>query len=118
MGPPILQEIADAKEVRVVTGTGDQSTSTILWVVVVDDEVFIRTAFGDQTKWYQRIMKDPSVSLVVGADEVAFTAVSATDDETVAKVSAAYQDKYPPGRSVDVMLDPDVLHTTLRLEPR
>ena len=118
MSPELLQEIADTREVLVETSAAGKTVRTIIWVVVVDDDVYIRTAHGDQSKWYLRLVSNPDVSLVVGDQIVAFHAVLAIDEETVAKVSAAYEAKYLPSKSVGFMIAPENLHTTHRLDPR
>ena len=43
--------------------------------------------------------------------------MAAVDDESVRRASDGFIQKYPAGRSVDAMVDPDVLHTTIRLDP-
>jgi hypothetical protein len=43
--------------------------------------------------------------------------VPATDPESIRRTSDGFVRKYKPGRSLDSMVRPEVLDTTLRLDP-
>ena len=115
--PDQLDQISSTHMVEIETRRGEKSRRTIIWVVVDDGEVFVRSVRGDAGRWYQRAVADPEVALVVGGDRYAFTAEPASDPESVDRTSNALRAKYRPGRSLDNMLLPEVLHTTLRLDP-
>ena len=118
MSPEELELIADTREVLIETSRDGRPFRTIIWIVVVDDEVYVRSVRGDGGKWYQRAVANPEVVIIADRAIVSFRAISATEDDTVAAVSAAIAAKYPTSQgSVDAMNDPAVLHTTLRLEP-
>lgn len=112
-----LEILTEVNRVVIETRSGERSIATIIWVVVDDGDVFVRSVRGESGKWYQRALAQPEVTLRVGDDRIRFTAVPAGDAESVERVSAALRRKYPPGGSLDSMLHPDVLGTTLRLEP-
>lgn len=112
-----IRQLADAREVVVETREGDRAISTIIWVVAVDGELYIRSFLGDEGRWFQRVLENPEVTLRFGATRVGFRAVSAIDDKIVTEVSNAFVEKYPAGLSLESMIRPEVLHTTLRLEP-
>jgi hypothetical protein len=112
-----LQRISDTQMVEIETRRGERTRRTIIWVVVDDGEVFVRSVRGQSGRWYQRAVANPEVSLIVGEDRFRFTARPASDPESVERTSQALRAKYRPGRSLDSMLAPDVLETTLRLEP-
>lgn len=107
----------EAKRVVIETRSGDRTVGTIIWVVVDDGDVFVRSVRGESGKWYQRALAQSEVTLRVGDDRIRFTVVPAGDVESVERVSAALRRKYPAGGSVDSMLQPEVLGTTLLLEP-
>jgi hypothetical protein len=86
-------------------------------VVVEGGDVFVRSVRGDGGRWYQRAVADPEVALIVGDHRYRFTAQPASDPESVKRTSDALRAKYRPGRSLDNMLLPQVLGTTLRLVP-
>jgi hypothetical protein len=112
-----LEILDEANLVVIETRSGQRAIGTIIWVVVDDGDVFVRSVRGESGKWYQRARAEPDVTLRVGDDRIRFTAVPAWDAESVERVSAALRRKYPPGGSVDSMLHPEVLGTTLLLEP-
>jgi hypothetical protein len=112
-----LQEIGDAREVVIETRRGDRVTGTVIWVVVGGDDVYVRSVRGESGRWYQRAVADPGVALRVGPARFEFTAVPANDADSIESASEALRSKYR-GRSLENMLLPETLATTLRLEPR
>lgn len=112
-----LDNLNSAKEVQIETREGGRTYRTIIWVVVDDGDVFVRSVRGEDGKWYQRTLADPNVALLVGDDRVPAVAVPAADPESVERVNQALRDKYRPGGSLDAMLRPEVLGTTMQLDP-
>lgn len=112
-----LESIARAREVVIETRSGDRVFRTVIWVVVDDEDVFVRSVRGEAGRWFQRALAQPEVALGVGADRFQFTATAADDPESVDRVSEGLRRKYSPGRSLDAMLRLEVLGTTLLLEP-
>jgi len=112
-----LEILGEVNRVVIETRSGNRVIGTIIWVVVDDGEVFVRSVRGESGKWYQRALADPEVTLRIGDDRVHLRAVPANDPESVERVSQALRRKYLPGDSLDSMLLPEVLGTTLRLEP-
>ena len=110
-------DIAEVGEVEIETNDDGRTYRTIIWVVADGDDIFVRSVRGDSGKWYQRAMANPDVALVDGEQQARFLAVAAVDDESVKRASDGFIRKYPAGRSVDAMVDPAVLHTTMRLDP-
>jgi hypothetical protein len=90
-----------------------------IWIVVVDDNVYVRSYRGAQGRWYQALLANPEGVLRVGPREIPFRAVRVDDPRTIAQVSEAYRRKYERSwpNETDDMLREDVLPTTLRLEP-
>lgn len=112
-----LELIAAAREVMIETRSGDRVYRTVIWVSSDDETLYIRSFLGDSGRWYQRALSDPQVALIFGDTRVVFSAIPATDAESVKRASAGFLRKYPKSRSLDAMVVPEVLHTTLRLEP-
>jgi len=112
-----LQEIGEAREVVIETRRGDRVIGTVIWVVVGDDDVFVRSVRGESGRWYQRAVSNPEVALRIGDARFEFTAVPATDPDSIELASEALRRKYR-GRSLENMLRVETLGTTLRLEPR
>jgi hypothetical protein len=113
-----LEIIANANEVVIETRSNDRVFRTVIWVTVVDGDVFVRSVRGHAGRWFQRALADPEVSLRVGDTRFQFRALPAADEESVRRTSDGLGAKYPKGRSLDAMLRPEVLDTTLLLEPR
>ena len=115
--PEQLQEIEEAREVVIETRRGDRVIGTVIWVVVGDGDVYVRSVRGESGRWYQRARSNPEVALRIRDASFEFSAVPATDPDSIELASEALGRKYR-GRSLDNMLLPETLGTTLRLEPR
>ena len=104
-------------EVDIETRSAKGAVHTVpIWVVVDGDDVFIRTYRGPQSRWYRELLAGPG-ALVVNGRRVPIRAIAAADTASVKRASDAYRKKYRKGSSLDSMLVPAVLPTTLRLEP-
>ena len=90
--------------------------SVPIWVVVEGDDVFIRTYRGPTSRWYRELLAGPG-ALVASGKRIPVRAIAAADSASVKRASDAYRKKYRRGSSLDSMLVPSVLPTTLRLEP-
>jgi hypothetical protein len=115
--PEDLESIANAREVVITTRSADRGVKTVIWVVVDDGEVFVRSVRGSSGRWYRRALADPEVTLTTGDAGFELRAALVTDPGMIDRVSESLRRKYPPGRSLDSMLRPEVLETTLHLEP-
>ncbi len=115
--PENLDLLAAAREVTIETTSGDRVYRTVIWVAAGDERLYVRSVRGDSGRWYQRALTNPEVALIVGDTRVAFRVEPATDDESIRGASEGFLRKYPAGSSLDAMVLPEVLHTTLRLEP-
>jgi hypothetical protein len=105
------------KEVDIETRSPKGSTNVVpIWVVVDGDDVFIRTYRGPKSRWYREILANPG-ALVVNKTRIPVRAIRAADTESIKRASDGYRKKYRKGGSLDSMLLPLVLPTTLRLEP-
>lgn len=117
----ILAALDGAEEVRVETGRHASSPGheTVIWAVVVDGDVFVRSVRGEKGRWYREASANPGVRLRVDDRWVPVRAVPETDTRTIEKVSEAIREKYGasyPGPAA-AMVREEVLATTLRLLP-
>ena len=87
-----------------------------IWVVVDGDDVFVRAVRGPTSRWYRELVARPG-ALVVNGKRIPVRAIGAADSESVKRASDGYRKKYRKGGSLDSMLVPSILPTTLRLEP-
>lgn len=108
------------KEVQIETMRPDGTTRrTIIWVLVDQQDVFVRSWKGDRGYWYQAALDAPgAVALTIGELRLPVTAVLADDPESVERCTRALQSKYKGRASTLSMILPHNLGTTLRLEPR
>jgi hypothetical protein len=107
-----------SREVLVETHADDgRSTRTIIWIVVVEDDVYVRSVRGEEGHWYQRVLANPLVAIHVDGERIEFRASHVDDAGTIEAVDHALREKYPAGGSLDRMTREEVLGTTLRLDP-
>jgi hypothetical protein len=93
------------------------SHTTPVWVVVVDRHVYVRSYRGQAGRWYQEVMAFPFALLHVREERLAVHAVDISDEAVIAQVSQALLQKYSTSSYVDAMVRPEILGTTLRLQP-
>jgi hypothetical protein len=106
-----------ADEVDMETRSPKGTTHSVpIWIVVDGDDVFVRAVNGPTSRWYREILAGPG-AVVVNRRRVPVRAIAAADSASVKRASDAYRKKYRKGSSLDSMLVPLVLPTTLRLEP-
>jgi hypothetical protein len=109
----------ETEEVRIETRRGEDSPEhrTIIWVVVVDGDVFVRSVRGPKGRWYREISSHPEGALHVEDTRIPVRAASVTDESTVDAVSAAFRSKYQQSSpaSTEAMVRPETLPTTLKL---
>ena len=107
-----------ADEVEIETQAPDkEARRTVVWVVVDGDEVFVRTYRGAGSRWFRDIGQNPAVAIHVGGKRLSASAIAATDPDSIERTSAGYKRKYSGDPATKAMLKPEVLDTTLRLEP-
>jgi hypothetical protein len=113
-----LARLAAAEEVEIETqAPGEAARRTVIWVVVDDGRVFVRTFKGPESRWYRDAEANPAVALHVDGRRLAATAIPATDPDSIERTSSGYLHKYADDPASKAMVKPDVLGTTLRLEP-
>jgi nitroreductase len=114
-----LARLDEAWEIDIETrsGPGAPGHRTTIWVVVEDGQALIRTFKGPQSRWYREALADPSVGVYLGEQRLAARVIPASDAHWIARCSFALARKYARDPSMPAMVAPDVLETTLRLEP-
>lgn len=118
--PDTLRRIDAAYEVDIESTRPDGTTrSTIIWAVVENGEVYVRSWKGDRGYWFQAALDRPDeLALIVDGEHFPVRALSANDEKGISRCSAGLSRKYRRDPSLPGMLLPRVLDTTLRLEPR
>jgi hypothetical protein len=93
-------------------------TGVVIWVVVADDEVFVRSWLGNKGRWYRDLAAGGPATLEFGAHRLAVQAFQASDPDNFARVSREFLRKYQPSSHAQEMVRSEILPTTLRLVPR
>ena len=116
--PGELTALERTPEVRIETQAPDGPVhQTIIWTVVDDGAVFVRSVRGRRGRWYREAIANPAVAILVDGTRLAATAIPAADPDSIDRCSAAFRRKYAGDPAVRSMIRGDVLGTTLRLEP-
>ncbi len=78
-----LALLDETKEVRVRTREDGREFTTIIWIVVSDAVVFVRSVDGVDGRWYRRALADPNVDIIVDGNEIPFRAVHVDDADEI-----------------------------------
>lgn len=115
--PSTVAEIDAEGEIDVAAHRPDGSLRTprIVWHVVVDDALFIRSVRGEEGAWYRGVMRTGTGIIDAGGarHEVTFT----PDHDHDPEIDAAYRAKYGTGSAVRSITSPTATPTTLRVDP-
>lgn len=94
-------DLADVETVEVLTQDEDgESRETVIWLIVVDGEGYIRTG---GTSWGDNVARDPNIALRIEETEYRVQAEFVEDDALRETITAAFREKY--GWS-DAMISP------------
>ena len=85
-------ELADRSTVVIATTDADgEPRETTIWLCVMDGQGYVRGGGG---RWIANAARDGDVSLQVGERELALRATVLTDAGEIARVTAAFREKY------------------------
>jgi hypothetical protein len=116
--PEGLALLAQTEEVDIETARPDGPPHrATIWVVVDGDDAFVRSVNGATARWYRESVANPAVTIHAAGRQLPARAVAATDPDSVRRTSDAFTRKYGGDPAVGTMLKPEILDTTLRLEP-
>src|SRR5438477_9590016 len=88
-----LRVLHDIDEVSIRTEKHPES-AVVIWEVVPDDEVFVRSVRGTKGRWYKDLAAGGTATLEFGGRRLAVQAVPATDQASVDRASREYLSKY------------------------
>jgi hypothetical protein len=111
-----LQELRDVRESRIRTGKHPK-TAVVIWIVVADDEVFVRSWLGAKGRWYRDLAAGGPATLEYPGRRIEVQAFPANEAASIARASAEFLRKYAPSSHAREMVRSEILSTTLRLEP-
>jgi hypothetical protein len=111
-----LRDLRNLREVVIRTEKHPES-AVVIWVVVADDEVFVRSVRGGKGRWYRDLATGGSATLEFDGRRLGVQALPTSDPASIAGASREYLSKYQPSLYAQSMVRAEVLPTTLRLEP-
>ncbi|MGW7684002.1 DUF2255 family protein [Kribbella sp. NPDC054772] len=113
-----LQSLDRIGEIRVAGRRKDASlrTLTIVWHVVVDGNLYVRSVRGAEGSWYKGVLyhHEGAISWNGTTRDVTYIPDSSVDDQ----IDTAYFDKYGKGSPSRAITNAAARATTLRVEPR
>jgi len=112
----ILRELRKLDEVAIRTEKHPDN-AVVIWIVVSDDQVFVRSARGAKGRWYRDVAAGQHATLEFSGRRLAVNAIPATDQASIDRVSHEYLRKYRTSAYARSVVRPDILPTTLRLDP-
>lgn len=113
---PTVADLSATKEVSIRTSR-HPATAVVIWVVVADGEVFVRSFRGARGRWYRDLAGGGPATLEVSGRRLEVQAVPANDPASIERASREFLNKYRPSPYAQAMVQADLLSTTLRLEP-
>jgi hypothetical protein len=112
-------ETADELEVASLRSDGTLGSPRTIWVVRIDDDLFVRSVNGRTSDWFRGTQRRHAGRIRAGGVEkdVAF---AEADRDVEDRIDDAYREKYRryAKNIVDSTLTPDARSATLKLLPR
>jgi len=116
-----LAKVGDADELRISSRRADGSLRPFvtIWVVRLGNELYVRSAHGQDNPWFRRALATGEGRIRAGGVErdVAFEEPGPEDAEDLHAAYHAKYDRYGP-RIVGPVVSPESARSTLRLVPR
>jgi len=115
-----LRAIAESHDLYISPFREDGTTygtPTLVWPLVVDGEVYVRAARGQQSSWYRAALSQKAGRIRVGGQDYEVTFESG-GNETAAAIDAAYEEKYNGSSAVPIMQEEGPKSATVRISPR
>ena len=117
--PDILAHLRDGKGLRIRAGTGPHRFIGI-WVVVVNDRVFVRSWSVKPDGWYRTFLEQSRGAIQIADRDIPVVAVSVRDKRVLDAIDRAYLDKYNTPGAIKYARDlgsPQSRAATLELRP-
>ena len=112
-----LRALRDVKEVRIRTDKHPK-TAVVIWVVVADDEVFVRSWLGSKGRWYRDLATGGAAAPEFPGRRLEVQAILVRAPGEIDRASREFLQKYRTSSHAQEMVRSEILSTTLRLEPR
>jgi hypothetical protein len=117
--PDDLAVLGETEEIEIETRAASDASAhrTIIWIVTDGSDAFVRSVRGARGRWYREAVAHPDVVIHAGGRRLPARAVPASDPQSIERTNKGLRDKYEGVPGFREMLEPDVLDTTLRLDP-
>jgi len=117
--PAVLKSFDETNVVDIETRSAKGTKHEIpIWIVVVDGVPYVRSVRGPAGRWYRELLASGDGAVVVAGKRVPVRATKDSSAKSIEAVSEALRKKYArSGQSLQSMLRPSVLDTTVRLDP-
>lgn len=112
-----LQKLHGCKEIGIRT-TKHPGSAVTIWVVVCGTDVFVRSVRGTKGRWYRDLATGGPATLEFDGEQVAVQAAPTTDGPSIEGASQAFLSRYRSSPYATSIVRPEVLETTLRLDPQ
>lgn len=116
-----LSKIGTAEELQIASlrTDGTLRKPVIIWVVRVDDDLYVRSANGRSGAWFRGVQTRHEGRIQAGGVEKDVTFVEETNPKVNDQIDAAYLTKYRRyPQYVSPMVTPDVRAATIKIVPR
>lgn len=115
-----LETIEGTQELQLASKRADGPLRpyVTMWVVRVDDDVYVRSAYGPENRWFRHAKGSANGRIRVGGIE-SDVAFAEPEPGVHAAIDSAYHakyDQYGP-KIVGSVIGPDVEAVTIRLDP-
>src|SRR5436190_21272671 len=98
-----LRALRDMREITIRTEKHPK-TAVVIWVVVADDEVFVRSWLGDKGRWYRDLAPGGPATLESAGRRLAVQAIPVSDPGVIDRVSREFFRKYQPSSHAQEMV--------------
>jgi hypothetical protein len=120
--PSFTNAIVEAARAAKILGVraGIEHRYTGVWVVVVDDRIFVRSWNDKPTGWFRAFKKEPSGTIQIGEREIRVRGKQLRSARLRDAVTAAFAEKYNTKGSrtwVEGFAEPERLVNTLEFVP-
>ena len=111
-------ETVEEVEIETRRSEGAPVHGTIIWIVVTDGQVYVRSLRGEDGRWFRELTAMPDAAVHVEGEAVPVLAVRADDRDSVERATDGFRRKYADSPYLDSMIRDEIASTTVRLEPR
>ena len=117
-----LNKIGKAEELEIASlrRDGTLRKPTTIWVVRVDDDLYVRSVYGRGSAWFRGTQTRHEGHILAGGVEKDVTLVEETKPDIHEQIDAAYRTKYRryAASIVNSTLSPQARAATIKLMPR